>query len=186
MHRVSFLPQEFGRTEERSCRLFPTNDVTPLIVELGKVSVGMNYVFIMLTEKRLRGRTNYKTLTQMILTAYRNDSTLGSKSLNVILLSLKKALGYEHRHIYVLMSKSLESCIEIVLDILPYCISVRTDYHTSLYARIISKLCFLYNVGIPLSKVNVHRRDLLNHFFIVCHLFLSFRIIYTVTHNNIL
>ena len=142
----------------------------PLIVELGQVAVRLNYILKVIAEQSLRGRTDDKTLAELIVTADGNDSALGSKALNVILLLLKQALGNKHRHIYVLVTKLLEAAVKLSLYILPDSVAVGADDHASLNARIIDQLCFFYNVGIPLSKIHVHARDLFNHFFL-CHNF---------------
>ena len=39
VHGMTLLPQKLGRTKERTGGLFPSYNVTPLIVELGKISV---------------------------------------------------------------------------------------------------------------------------------------------------
>ena len=113
-------------------------------------------ILVMLAEERLGGRAHDKALGEMILSADSNYSTFGRKAVDVILLLLEQAFGDKHRHIYVLVSESLESCVEVVLDILPNSVSVGADDHTALNARVIYQLCLFYNVGVPLSKINVH------------------------------
>ena len=175
VHGVSLLPQELRGTQERTGCLFPSYNVTPLIIKLRKVTVRMNYIFIVIAEKCFRGRTNYKALSELILSTHGNYCALGSKACNVILFLLQKALRDKHRHINVLVTELLEARVKIVLNVLPDSVAVRTDDHTALNAGIVNKLRFLYYVCVPLSKINVHCRDLLYHFFIVCHFSLSFQ-----------
>ena len=156
MHGVSLLPQELRGAEEGAGGLFPSYDVTPLIIKLRKVAVGMNNTLIVLAEKCLRGRTNYKSLGKSVLPAYGYDRALGRKSRNVILFLLKQGFGNKHWHINVLVSELFKSRVKIVLNILPNSVSVRTDHHTALYARIVYQLRLFYYVRIPLRKINVH------------------------------
>ena len=89
VHRVSLLPEEFGRAEERARRLFPANDGAPLIIELRQVAVGMNDVFEMLAEERFRRRADAEALGELVLPADSYPRALRRESLDVIFLFLK-------------------------------------------------------------------------------------------------
>ena len=116
----------------------------------------MNNIAVMLAEKRFGGGTDAKSFGQNILTADRHPCALGSKALNVILFALKERFGNKHRHINILVTEPLELSVKYVLDILPDGVAVGTDYHAALDSGIIGKLSFFDNVGIPLSKINIH------------------------------
>ena len=165
VHGVTLLPKELGGTQERTGGLFPTHDVAPLVVQLGQVTVGLNDIAIVLAEQRLGGGADGQALGQLVLTADRDPSTLGSKALYVILLLLQKGFGDQHGHIYIFVARGLESCIQILLDIFPDRIAVGTDNHAAVHAGIVNQLGLLDNVGVPLTEINVHGRDLFNLFF---------------------
>ena len=81
-----------------------------------------------------------------------NPCNLGSKALDMILFSLKKAFGNKHGHHDVFVAESLESRVEILLNVSPNCIAVGSDYHAALKRGILGKLCLSYNIGIPFAK----------------------------------
>ena len=99
MHSMSLLPQKLRRTEEWTSCFLPSYNVTPLIVKLRKITIRMNYILVMLTEKCFRGRTNSQTLGKSVLTAKCYPCTFRRKAFNVILFSLQKTFGNKHRHI---------------------------------------------------------------------------------------
>ena len=126
----------------------------------------------MFAEKCFRRGTDTKLFFQFVLSAVGNPSNLGRKSLDVILFLLQKTFGNEHRHTYVFMSCCLKHSVENALNILPNCVTVRTYNHTSLYAGVFDKLRLLYDVGVPLGKVDIHRGYSFDHF-LFSHYFLS-------------
>ena len=79
------------------------------------------------------------------------------KSLNVILLLLKKTLGNEHGKIYVLHTGLLEPAVEFRFDVLPNRVSGRLEDHAALYRCVSYKLCFFNDIRIPLGKVDIPR-----------------------------
>ena len=129
----------------------------------------MNYISVVLAEKSLRCRTYTEPVLQLLVSAVSYPCHLRRKALNVILFLLEKALRDKHRHTNILMSQSLEFGIKDMLHIFPYRIAVGTYYHTALYACIFYKLCLFADVGIPLSKILVHRGYLGYQLFIFCH-----------------
>ena len=132
VHCVTFLPQELGSTQERTCCLFPSNNTAPLIVKLGQITVCIDYLLVMLAEKRFGSRANAKTLGKLFLSSDCYPRTFGSKSLNVVFFLLKQAFGDKHWHIDILVTCFLKSAVKVSLYIFPDCIAVRSDYHTSL------------------------------------------------------
>ena len=89
----------------------------------------------------------------------------------MILLLVQQGLRNEHGKIYILYSYCFESCIQLLLDQLPDRIACGLNYHTSFYAGVITQLCFLHYIGIPLGEIFFHGSDRFYHF-LVCH-FLS-------------
>ena len=89
----------------------------------------------------------------------------------MILLLVQQGLRNEHGKVYILYSYCFESCIQLLLDQLPDRIARGLDHHTSFYASVITQLCFLHYIGIPLGEIFFHGSDRFYHF-LVCH-FLS-------------
>lgn len=169
VHCMTLLPQKFRGAQERTGGFFPSYNAAPLVVELWKVAVGVDDLFVVLAEKRLGGWAHSQTLVELFLTADSYPCTFGSKALNVILLLLEQAFGDKHRHINVLVTGLLKAAVKVSLDIFPNSVAVGTDHHAALYAGIINQLCLFYDVGIPFCKILVAACDSLDHFFIVSH-----------------
>ena len=70
---------------------------------------------------------------------------------------------------------SFEAGIEDFLDVFPDRVAVRAEHDAAADAGIFAELGFNDNVGIPFGKVDVHRGDGFDHFFLLCHrsIFLS-------------
>ena len=134
MHGVSLLPEEFGGAQKRTGGFFPPDHIDPLVIELGKVSVGMNDVLEVLAEQRFGGGTHAQPFRQLVLSAHCDPGALRRKALHMILLLLQKTFGNEHGHIDILVSQSLEPGVQVPLNVFPNGISVGTDDHTALHA----------------------------------------------------
>ena len=99
---------------------------------------------------------------------------LRCKAFYMILLFLQKTLRNEHRHIYILYTCLLKFCIQLSLNLLPDRIACRLDDHTALNAGVITQLCFLYHIGIPLCEIHIHGCDRFYKFLVVCHFLFPF------------
>ena len=77
----------------------------------------------------------------------------------MIFFFLQKALRNEERHIYILNSGFLKAAVQLMLDVLPDCITSRFDDHAALYACVVTQLCFFYHIRIPLGEILVHGCD---------------------------
>ena len=64
---------------------------------------------------------------------------------------------------------ALNALVQFIAVILPDRISGRFDNHAALYTGVIRKLCFLYDVRIPLGEIFIHRCDGFYHFLFLCH-----------------
>ena len=156
MRSMSFLPQELSGAQERSCRLLPSHNGAPLIVDFRKITIGMNIILIEIAEQRLRSRTHAHALLQLLQSAMCYPCNLRRKALYVILFLLKQALRNQHRKVYILHARLFETAVQLMLNVLPDCIACRFDDHAALYACVITQLCFFYNVRIPLREILVH------------------------------
>ena len=157
MRCMTFLPQKFSGAEEWSCLFFPTYHRTPLVVQLWKITVRLNFILIKVTEKRLRRRTYTKSFLQWVETAIRYPCNFRCKSLHMILFSFEKTFWNKHWHIYIFHACLFKSTIQFMLDILPDRVTCRFKNHASLYAGISHQFCFFNNIRIPLCEVNIHR-----------------------------
>ena len=169
MGRMSLLPQKFSGTEERTGGFFPAHNRTPLIIYLGKISVGLDIFLIKITEQRLRGRTHAETFLKRFQTAVCHPGNLRRESFHMILLFLKKRFRNKHGHVHVLHACFFEFPVKLMLDIFPEGISRRFDDHTSFYAGIPAQLGFFYHVGIPLGEILLHGSNRFNQFLFFCH-----------------
>ena len=159
MSSMAFLPQKFSGTQERTGCFFPADYRTPLIVNLRKISVGLDLLLIKIAEQSLRGRTHTETLLKRIQSAVSYPCNLRRKALYVILFFLKKRLRNKHRHVNILNACFFESSVQLILDVFPDGIAGRLDHHAALYACVIAKLCLFYYVSIPLRKIFLHGSD---------------------------
>ena len=156
---MSFLPQELSGTKERTCCFLPANNRAPLIVNLRKVSVGLDLFLVEIAEQSLGSRTYAKSLLKQIKTAMSYPCNLRGKTFYMIFLFIKKRLRDKDRHVNVLYTGFFKSAVKLMLDILPDRITCRFDRHTALNTCIATKLSLLNNVCIPLSKILIHRRN---------------------------
>ena len=159
MGGMSFLPQEFPGAKEGSCFLFPADYTAPLIIYLGKVTVGLDISLIEITKQRFGGRSDTHSLLERIESAVCYPGNLRCKPLYVILFLFKKTFGDEHRHIDIFYARCLKSLVQLSLDIFPDRISCGLDYHAALHIGIVNQFCLLHHIRIPLCKVLTHGCD---------------------------
>ena len=117
----------------------------------------MDYVGVVLAEKRLGSRSYAKALLKLFLSAVGDPRDLGSKALDMLLFLIEEAFRDEHRHADVFVSELLEACVKDSLNVFPYRVAVGADNHAALYACVLDKLRFLDYVGVPLCKILAHR-----------------------------
>ena len=158
---MAFLPQELSRAKEWSCLLLPTHNGTPLVIYLWKITVALDLFRIKITEQCLGCWSDTQALLQFIQSAMCDPCNLRCESFDMILLLLEQALRNKHWKVYILYAGCLETLIEILLDQFPDRVACRFENHTSLYACVITQLCFTDNVRIPLCKILIHRCNML-------------------------
>ena len=134
MDCMSFLPQELSRTKEWSCCLLPAKNGTPLIPHLRKITVRLNCLAPDITEQCLRCRTDTESFLKFFQSTMCYPCNFRCKSFDMILFFLKKAFRDHNRKVYILYSCLFETCIQVLLNILPQSISVRKVVHTSFNA----------------------------------------------------
>ena len=134
----------------------------------------MDNIAVMLAEQRLRGRTDAVALLQLIIAAHRDPRALRREALDVILLLLQQRFRDQHGHINILCTRLLKLRIQKLLDILPDRVAIGTVNEHSLDGGVVDQLRLFAHIGVPLGKIDLHIRDLLD-LLILCHfLFLPF------------
>ena len=105
VHGVTLLPVKLHGAEEGARGFFPANHGAPLIIQLGQIPPGVNNIFVMVAEQRLRGGTDAEPLGKLLLAAVGHPGHLRSEALHVVLFLLKQALGDKQRHRHVFVTK---------------------------------------------------------------------------------
>ena len=173
VHGVAFLPEELTGAQEWTGGFFPTNNAAPLVVQFWQVTVGFDDVLVVVAEQGLGGWTNAQTFFQLFGAAVGNPCNFRSKTFYVVFFLLEQAFWNEQRHSHVLMSGLFELSVQNVLDVFPDRIAVWANDHAAFNRRVVTQFCFFYDIGIPFCKVDFHRSDVFDHFFVVCHEILS-------------
>jgi len=108
MNGMSLLPQEFSRTQERSCRLFPTNHAHPLIIQFRQIPIAVHDFCIVVAKQCFGSRTYTKPFFQLFRTAVCDPCNFRCKAFYMVFFLLQQAFRNEHRHANVFMSSFLE------------------------------------------------------------------------------
>ena len=161
---VTFLPQELSRAQEQTRAHLPTNHISPLVAQNRQVTVRLNPILISVPNNGFGSRTDNEFLFQLsfrindhsaaigiiLQTIMCHNGTFLGKALHMAGFTTEKGLGNKNREIGVRMPRLLEHPIQSGLHLLPNRIAVWFYHHTSSNRRILSKICFLYNIIIPL------------------------------------
>src|SRR6267154_2732821 len=90
---------------------------------------------------------------QLFAAADSDHGKFGRKSLDVVLFFVDKAARDQQRKCYVLVSSSLESPVQRLLDIFPERPTVRPDDHAAADRRIVGELRFQDQLVVPLGEI---------------------------------
>ena len=171
MDGVALLPPELAGAEERTGGLFPADNRAPLVVELRQVAPRADDFRVMLAEQGLGRRTDAQTLFELVIAAVGDPRAFRREAFYMVGLLLEQAFRNENRHRDVFVTGLLEHGVERVLDVLPQRLRVRTHDDAALDGRVVRHLGLLYNIGVPLREINVHRRNLADELLFICHFF---------------
>ena len=166
---MTFLPQKFHSTQERTCCFFPTYNGAPLVVKFRQVAVGLDDVCVVFAEQCFGSRANADTFFQFFVAAVGYPSNFGCEAFYMVFFFLQQAFGDEHGHVYVFMTCCFEAFIQLFLDQFPDCVAIGTDDHAALQRRIFCQVSFFYNVRIPLGEIQLHIGDGFYKFLFFCH-----------------
>ncbi len=89
MTGVPFLPKEFECPQERTRRLFPAHDIRPLVIQLWKVSIRVDDVFVVLSEKHLRCWSDAQSFGKLFFSAVGHPRNFWSEAFDMILFPLE-------------------------------------------------------------------------------------------------
>ena len=169
MDGVALLPPELTGAQEGAGGLLPADDGAPLVVEHGQLPIGVEHAGPVVAEHGLGGGTESQALLQLLIAAHGDPGALGRKAVHQLALFFQQALGDQHRHGHVHMPGLFKLRVHQLLHILPDRIAVRPQDREALDRRIFHQLRLAADIGIPLSKIDLHIGDLLN-FFLFRHL----------------
>ena len=170
---VSLLPPELAAPQEGTGGLLPADDAAPLVIEHGKLPVGLEGIGPEVGEHGLGGGAEGQALFQLLVAAMGDPGHLGREALDQLALLLEEALGNQHRHGHILMSRLLEHAVHDLLHVLPDGVAIGTEDGKALDAGVLHQFRLAADVGIPLGKVHLHVGDLFN-LFLFCHSMVSF------------
>ena len=81
---VAFLPEEFGRAQERTGDFFPAHDVRPLVDQHRQVAPRLDPFLVHHAEDGLGGRPDHELLFQLLTAAMRHVRDLRREALDVL------------------------------------------------------------------------------------------------------
>ena len=172
---MALLPQKFAGPEEGAGGLFPPHDVRPLVDEDGQIAVGLQPLGIHFTENRLACRADDEGLGERFAAADRHDRNFRRKSFDVLRLARHIAVRDKQREIGILMPRRLDARVQLLLDVFPDGVTVRTDYHRTLDGAVIDEFRLDDDVRIPTGKIRFNIRDLIDKLIIFRHMLLPMR-----------
>ena len=167
---VSLLPHELSGAKERSGLLLPADNAAPLVVVLGKISVGLDFVLVEVTEQGLGSGTHADSLLQLFLSAVSNPCNFRREAVDQVALFAEQVLRDHHGKIHVLYADCLEARVEVLLYSLPQRVARGLVDHESLDVGIGDQSRLNNNVCIPLCEILIHGCDLSYQFLLFCHL----------------
>ena len=161
-HRVDALAEDAAARAAQVGTVavsYTPQHAAPLVVQLGQVPVGVDDIFVVLTEERLAGGTNAVALLQRLAAAGGDPGALRREALHMILLLLQQALRDEHGKVYVLVAGGFKLPVQLVLHVLPDGVAVGAVDEHSLDAGVVDQLRFSAHVCEPLCKVYISGGD---------------------------
>src|SRR5579863_5824346 len=148
---MSFLPEKFSRTKEKSCSHFPSHHIGPLINQQRKIAVGLNPGFICIPDNGFTRWPHDEFLFQFCFRIYNDSSpfriifqtimgdngTFLCKSLHMRSFPAQKTLRNKKREISIFMTCFLEHPVQFIPHFLPESKPIWLDHHTTLNSGII-------------------------------------------------
>ena len=142
MRGMTFLPQKFACTKERTSRLFPTHNVAPLINFQGQITIGLHPFCHHRTDNRFGRRTNCQRLGKLFPARMRYHRHFRRKTFHVLRFFRKITHRNKQGEVCVFHTTFLKTRIHLLLDIFPNCIAVWPNDHRALNGSVIHEFRF--------------------------------------------
>ena len=164
---MTFLPQEFGSTQEQTGTHFPTHYVRPLVHKDRQVAVRLYPVAVGVPNYSFGGRANNEFFLELCLGIYFDSRLVGigaktvmsyncallCKTFNMVGFAAEKRLWNKQREICVCVTSFLEHFVKNVVHFFPYRITVRLDNHTSSNCGLFRQICLNNKLVVPLRII---------------------------------
>ena len=184
---MTFLPQEFGSTQEQTGTHFPTNYICPLVYKDRQVAVRLNPVAVGVPDYGFGSRTDNEFLLELCLRVNFNSSLVGigaqtvmsynraflCKTFNMVGFTAEERLWNKQRKICVCVTCFLEHAVQNVVHFFPYRITVRLDNHTTSNCGLFRQICLNNKLVVPLRIILRSLRQL-------CHFYLGIKFVITI------
>ena len=164
VHRMTFLPEELSRSQEKSSPQFPTHHVCPLVDQQRQIAIALDPLAEHGTNDGFTGRTNdqrfiqlsrrlQSTLAVIFQTVMGDHCTFFGKAVHVLRFLFEEALGNEQWEIRIAVTGFFEPSIQITLDVLPDGVPPRLDDHAPSDRRGLGQISGLDDLLVPLGVV---------------------------------
>ena len=116
---VAFLPHKLTGAQEGSGLFFPAYNAAPLVIDLGKIAVGLDLSPVKIREQGLGSRTDTGALVKLLGTTVCDPCYFGREAFDQIALLAQKMLRDQQGKIDILYADSFETCVKVLLYSLP-------------------------------------------------------------------
>ena len=172
--RVALLPEELGGAQEETRTHLPAYDIRPLVAQQGKVPPGLDPILIGIPDNGLRCRADDEFFLQFRVGIDHHALAVGRhlqavmgdyrallrKTFDVLRLAAEERFRNEKREIGIDVPRLLEHPVKLLLHLLPDCISVGLDHHTSPNGGLFRQIRFHYEVVVPAGIIFLAVDDL--------------------------
>src|SRR6266496_3070792 len=149
MGSVTFLPQEFGGTQEQRRTFLPAHHIIPLIDQDRQITIALDPFRIAMTNDRLAGRTNSKRLFEFLAATTRHPCDFGGETLDVLGFALQETAWDKQWEVSIDNVSLFKTPVQVLLDVFPDGIAVRTNNHAATYGRVIGQFSLAYYLVVP-------------------------------------
>ena len=167
MSCVALLPKELAGAQKQTSAHLPAHHVAPLVDQQGQVAIGMNPVLEGVPDDGFGGRTDDEFLFESgsgidhyaivrligLEAIVRHNGTLLCKAFDMLCLTGEEALGDEQGEVGILHASLLEHIVEGALHLLPDCVTVGLDDHTTANITLLSQVGFHHQFIVPFAIV---------------------------------
>ncbi len=150
---MALLPKELGRAQEQARTHLPAHDVGPVVHRHRQVAIAVDPLREEAVDDRLAGRADDDGFFKLLATGVGHDGELRAEALDVLRLTLDKALGDQQGEVGVLNAHRLDAVVELALDQLPDRVGPRANDHRSAHGPVVGQLGLGNEILIPAGEV---------------------------------